>query len=154
MWSCANCGAEVTDKFDICWGCGTSREGVKDPSFRTEEDGIITEEEFEADRLARTQEKLITIASFFTFPPAYGLCSFLESNGVRATVVGENVAGVWGTLYTGSLAGIKVQVFESDADRVREILAAHPNSFQDNWDQADADRAEQDEEDEDDEEME
>jgi hypothetical protein len=36
MWRCAKCRGEVEDQFDTCWNCGTSREGVVDPSFRPE----------------------------------------------------------------------------------------------------------------------
>ncbi|MBX6313805.1 MAG: hypothetical protein IRY99_12940 [Isosphaeraceae bacterium] len=33
MWTCPKCGAKVDPSFDVCWQCGTSREGVEDPSF-------------------------------------------------------------------------------------------------------------------------
>jgi hypothetical protein len=34
MWKCVKCREEVGDDFDVCWQCGTSREGVEDPDFR------------------------------------------------------------------------------------------------------------------------
>lgn len=34
MWTCGNCGEAVEDTFDLCWKCGTSNEGIKDPSFQ------------------------------------------------------------------------------------------------------------------------
>jgi hypothetical protein len=33
MWSCPKCGSKVDLSFDVCWACGTSRDGVEDPSF-------------------------------------------------------------------------------------------------------------------------
>ena len=33
MWTCTRCGATVDDGFDACWQCGTSIEGVEDPTF-------------------------------------------------------------------------------------------------------------------------
>lgn len=33
MWTCVKCGTKVDDHFDVCWNCGTSREGVEDPNF-------------------------------------------------------------------------------------------------------------------------
>lgn len=33
MWTCTKCAATVDDGFAVCWKCGTSREGVEDPSF-------------------------------------------------------------------------------------------------------------------------
>ena len=33
MWSCQECSEMHEDSFDVCWNCGTSREGVRDPTF-------------------------------------------------------------------------------------------------------------------------
>lgn len=38
MWPCPKCGNDVEDSFDVCWSCGTSREGVEDPDFVTADD--------------------------------------------------------------------------------------------------------------------
>ena len=38
MWECKKCGESVEDTFDVCWKCGTSMDGVEDPSFRPEPD--------------------------------------------------------------------------------------------------------------------
>jgi len=32
-WQCSKCGADVPASFDTCWACGTSVEGVEDPTF-------------------------------------------------------------------------------------------------------------------------
>jgi hypothetical protein len=32
-WKCPKCGAEVPECFEICWACGTSRDGTEDPTF-------------------------------------------------------------------------------------------------------------------------
>jgi hypothetical protein len=37
-WICAKCQAEIDAGFDVCWQCGTSREGEADPEFRREID--------------------------------------------------------------------------------------------------------------------
>ena len=34
MWQCMKCRQEVEDNFDVCWNCGTSRDGTEDPDFR------------------------------------------------------------------------------------------------------------------------
>jgi hypothetical protein len=31
MWSCSNCRAEVEDELEICWQCGTGRDGSPPP---------------------------------------------------------------------------------------------------------------------------
>ncbi len=33
MWTCSSCGSAVDDVFEVCWSCGTSRDGVPDPTF-------------------------------------------------------------------------------------------------------------------------
>ena len=34
MWRCGKCGESVDDNFEVCWKCGTSKEGVEDPTFQ------------------------------------------------------------------------------------------------------------------------
>ena len=39
MWECQKCHERGDDSFDVCWKCGTSRDGVEDPAFeKAEED--------------------------------------------------------------------------------------------------------------------
>ncbi len=33
MWTCPKCGTKVDPSFEVCWSCGTSPDGVEDPSF-------------------------------------------------------------------------------------------------------------------------
>jgi hypothetical protein len=33
MWTCPKCGTKVDPSFDVCWSCGTTPEGVEDPTF-------------------------------------------------------------------------------------------------------------------------
>jgi rRNA maturation endonuclease Nob1 len=33
LWRCPTCKEIVPSNFDVCWNCGTSREGVPDPTF-------------------------------------------------------------------------------------------------------------------------
>jgi hypothetical protein len=35
MWRCPKCRKKVDDSFEVCWACGTTPEGVEDPSFVT-----------------------------------------------------------------------------------------------------------------------
>lgn len=38
MWQCIKCREEVEEEFDVCWNCGTSRDGTEDPEFRRADD--------------------------------------------------------------------------------------------------------------------
>ena len=42
MWECGKCHEKVEDTFDVCWNCGTSREGFVDPDFQREDTGDDT----------------------------------------------------------------------------------------------------------------
>ncbi len=33
MWTCSKCATKVDPSFDVCWNCGTTADGVEDPSF-------------------------------------------------------------------------------------------------------------------------
>ncbi|MFC1757198.1 zinc ribbon domain-containing protein [Planctomycetota bacterium] len=36
MWKCKCCDSTIDVDFEVCWKCGTSREGVPDPDFVAE----------------------------------------------------------------------------------------------------------------------
>jgi hypothetical protein len=38
MWRCVKCGDKLEVSFDICWKCGTSRDGTEDPTFQANVD--------------------------------------------------------------------------------------------------------------------
>ena len=38
MWQCATCREKLENSFDVCWSCGTSKDGVEDPDFRKADD--------------------------------------------------------------------------------------------------------------------
>jgi hypothetical protein len=42
MWHCTKCRESLEDSFNVCWSCGTSKEGVEDPSFQRAEDVAAT----------------------------------------------------------------------------------------------------------------
>jgi hypothetical protein len=33
MWTCPKCGSKIDPAFEVCWSCGTSADGVEDPTF-------------------------------------------------------------------------------------------------------------------------
>jgi hypothetical protein len=33
VWTCPKCGNKVDPSFEVCWCCGTSADGVEDPTF-------------------------------------------------------------------------------------------------------------------------
>jgi hypothetical protein len=41
MWQCGKCRERVEDNFEVCWNCGTSRDGTEDPNFRKAEEAPV-----------------------------------------------------------------------------------------------------------------
>ena len=33
MWTCPKCQSKVDPSFEVCWACGTTPDGVEDPTF-------------------------------------------------------------------------------------------------------------------------
>jgi hypothetical protein len=44
MWTCPNCSANVESSFEVCWSCGTTDEGVVDPTFVTADNAAPIED--------------------------------------------------------------------------------------------------------------
>jgi Putative prokaryotic signal transducing protein len=40
MWTCPKCHTKVDPSFDVCWNCGTSVDGVEDPTFVKADDEV------------------------------------------------------------------------------------------------------------------
>jgi hypothetical protein len=59
MWTCPKCGTKVDPSFDVCWSCGTSPEGVEDPTFvRADESAPIEDPPVELEPTAVDEETL------------------------------------------------------------------------------------------------
>lgn len=65
MWSCSKCREQVEDSFDVCWNCGTSREGIEDPGFvrdsEPEQSAGRTESEESVRDAVRSVDQLIFV---------------------------------------------------------------------------------------------
>lgn len=49
MWTCPKCQSKVDDEFDVCWSCGTSRDGTEDPTFVRADDALPSESPLDLD---------------------------------------------------------------------------------------------------------
>jgi hypothetical protein len=49
MWTCPKCGTKVDPSFDVCWNCGTSADGVEDPTFAPADSVGATESPLDLD---------------------------------------------------------------------------------------------------------
>jgi len=122
MWTCPNCKIEVEPDFDVCWSCGTSRDGQVDPDFSPDREGVMDEKTYKAELEARQQELLVTVASFLTNMEAHVIRTRLEAEGIRAYVTQEQTSD-W-ILTRTSWSGARIEVPERDAERARRIIAS------------------------------
>jgi hypothetical protein len=120
MWTCPYCKIEVEPEFDVCWSCGTSRNGDKMPGFDPEAEGIMGAE-CKAETEVRRRGDLATLETFWSAPEAYVVCTRLESEGIEAVVTDE-LATTSG-LGLGNLSGgVRVEVPEAQLTRAHDIL--------------------------------
>ncbi len=51
VWICSKCTRTVEPELDLCWACGTSRDGVEDPDFQRVDDRALSQSDSGADSL-------------------------------------------------------------------------------------------------------
>ena len=49
MWTCPKCGSQVDPSFEVCWSCGTTPDGVEDPTFVKADDVAADESPADLD---------------------------------------------------------------------------------------------------------
>jgi hypothetical protein len=127
MWSCPRCHESIEDSFDVCWKCGTSREGRVDPTFLNREiepapENLPLEEELPAAQEGEP-EPLVTVAQCNLPAEAHAMRLHLQEAGIAVFLADEfTVTMDW--LLSNAVGGVKVQVPASRADEAAELLAA------------------------------
>jgi len=120
MWKCSKCGENVEDDFEVCWSCGTNKEGMPNPDFVPEQEGILGAQAYQAQQAEKREEFLVTVATFGNAPEAHMVRSLLEAEGIHAFVMGDMAATAWG--FVNAPDAVQLQVPEKDAARARDVL--------------------------------
>jgi hypothetical protein len=143
MWKCSKCGEQIGANFEICWACGTSKDGAEDPHFFEDDDKDPSLEPYtEMAETGAPQERLLTVTTCILAAEAHALRIKLQENDIRVFLADEfTVTMDW--LLANAIGGIKVQVAESDWTRACEILAI----AQEKEEQRDDEKEEQEDED-------
>ncbi len=97
MWTCPKCGSKVDAGFDVCWNCGTSRDGTEDPTFLPADDsGPIPDapapqqvnleggDQADCPRSAEVTGELVPCYQTFSLIEAKFLADQLNGRGIRA----------------------------------------------------------------------
>ena len=121
MWTCPKCKIEIEPSFDVCWACGTSRDGESTSGFDPEAEGIMGKDTYTAESEAKKREDLVTLATFWNAPEAHVVRSRLEADGIAAVVTDElATTTTWGLL--NDSGGVKVEVPAAQLGRARELM--------------------------------
>lgn len=135
-WTCPKCHSMVEDSFEVCWSCGTTRDGVEDPTFiRADEAGAIE------DPLETAQPPVADELDDFGGTPlpdlvvCYVARNTLEAKFVADRLVEEGIPAVSdshdihlavaGLQASNWSYGPKVRVQPKDLARARAWIRAH-----------------------------
>jgi hypothetical protein len=130
MWTCPKCHAKVDDKFEVCWKCGTSIDGVEDPTFVCADD--VPPEELDAPAippLADTPPEplsdLVECYLALDIMQARFLADRLTEQGIPAIADTEDMHAELGSMNSGP----RVWVRAADLPRARAWLAEYDRQF-------------------------
>ena len=76
--------------------------------------------------MTNDNDKLVTIGEYAAIYDAEFAKSQLESEGIKATIVGENVHGLYPA---DGMLNVELKVFESDTEQAKSILES-PDSIE------------------------
>jgi hypothetical protein len=130
MWQCPKCRSEVDDSFEVCWSCGTTPDGIEDPTFVTadEADQIPDEEVPEgtdvddplADFAGTPMPDLVECYMASDTIEAQFIADQLMEQGIPAIADKINLS-----LVGALVAGPKVRVRQDDLPRAQAWLKAY-----------------------------
>jgi hypothetical protein len=125
MWTCPQCGTKIDPSFDVCWNCGTSKDGTRDPSFVSADAAGPIEDPPEAprtdDEAHSPRGELVAIYQAFSLIEAQFLANELSSQGIPAVADAIDMQDALGTLDGNP----RVYCGLDDADRARAWLEAY-----------------------------
>ena len=131
MWTCPKCGSKVDPGFEVCWQCGTSREGVEDPTFvSADETGPIDDPPapdapeltgdpaLASEVAASPASELVACYQAFSLMEAKFLADELSASGIAAVCDAQDMQDALG----GWSGNPRVYCREGDLGRARAFL--------------------------------
>lgn len=123
MWTCPKCGSVVDATFDVCWACGTTPEGVEDPTFLTADEAGPIWDEIRPQKEGATDSELpepplALVESYRAYDAteAQFLVDRLAEQGIMAVTQGTRMSLTESPL---SLFAPRIMVREQDLLRAR-----------------------------------
>jgi hypothetical protein len=135
MWTCPKCGTKVDPSFEVCWSCGTTPEGVEDPTFVPADTPPSTTSPLDLD-MPKGSEPLSEPAGTgagdlvecywaLDVMQAKFLADQLTDNGIPAVADMHDMHDALGSMRSGP----RVWVRAEDLPRAKAWLAAYDQQF-------------------------
>ncbi len=134
MWTCPKCHSKVDPSFEVCWNCGTSADGIEDPTFvkaddagPIEDDPVVPELNIEraAEGLGELPEPiagdLVEAYRALDLMEATFLADQLKQAGIQAVSDKHDLHDALGSMESGP----KVYVRSDDLSRARTWLETY-----------------------------
>jgi putative signal transducing protein len=135
MWDCPKCGVKVDARFEVCWSCGTSREGEEDPTFVRAEEVPPAESPLDLDMPAgeepvpipeqKAASELVPCYSALDLMHAKFLADRLSEQGIPAVSDTHDMHDALGSMN----AAPRVWVHAADLPRARVWLEAYDKQY-------------------------
>lgn len=121
MWRCPHCAEKIEDDFDVCWSCGTARDGVLDPTFQSADakPGPESSSARGSRDVLDEGEGLETVAEFAQISEAYAIRWKLEDAGIHVFMGDELTMG---SIRPYAVGGVKLQVARHSVRRALRIV--------------------------------
>ena len=135
MWTCPKCATKVDPSLDVCWSCGTTPEGVEDPTFIAADAAPTPESPLDLDMpkgddplpepASPLAAELVECYWALDLMQAKFLADQLTDEGIPAVSDQHDLHDVLGSMSSGPRVWVRVE----DLARARAWLAAYDQQF-------------------------
>lgn len=134
MWTCPKCETKVDPSFEVCWSCGTTADGVEDPTFVAADEVEPAESPLDLDMPAGDgplpepiRGELVECYAASNLVQAKFIADQLSEQGIAAVADSNDALGDMGAMGPGP----RVWVRADDLPRARAWLDAYDQQFKD-----------------------
>lgn len=135
MWTCPKCGTKVDPSFEVCWACGTTADGVEDPTFVPADSAASDESPLDLDLPEGNETTLrVPTATAGELVEAYWAQDLMQAKFLADQLNEQGILAVSDTHdmhdALGSMnAGPRVWVRAEDLARAKAWLDAYDEQF-------------------------
>lgn len=131
MWTCPKCGTKVDPSLEVCWSCGTTPDGVEDPTFVCADAAPVTESPLDLDMpagdapIAEPGSDLVECYWALDLMQAKFLADRLTDAGIPAVADTHDMHDALGSMSSGPRVWVRAQ----DLPAARAWLAEYEEKY-------------------------